>query len=193
MAGDGMKIRLVYPDLRPSVPELYDGPPAFEWVEAKDLGAMDHNGRDLYELTAHALYVPFAPGDIVLVDWEPKGVLPGAWQVRGIEQLEDTFTYDVDFMLSGNLVLGQAPGADDPAMAKIREITESWGRDAWVTQHTGLSYFVSARDKFWLESEVVLCEYVDHVEIVRYPGMEIDFATAVSSASPGDLSIGPWA
>jgi len=168
-----MKIRLDYPDLR-----------TYEHVEAKRLDS------GLCQLTTHALFVPLAPGDVLRV---LTPMLPDHPVAVGIATLVEIYTYDVDFRLPINLVTGQALPDDDPSQVKLRETIELWQREAWATQHTGISAYVSAPEQKWLEDRVVLNPYVDHVQMVRWPGMEIDFEVAVRNADLGDLTRGPWA
>lgn len=139
----------------------------------------------VYELRAHAIFIPLAPGDIVLAHIESREIVSLVAQAQ-------LWTVDADFMLPANLTTGKVLPDDDPAKTIIREVTQAWQREAWVTQHGGFSFYVSAQDRDWLEDRVMLCQYVDHVELVRYPGMKIDLDVARGSADLGDLTKGPW-
>lgn len=141
-------------------------------------------GVAVAELRAHAIYIPLAPGDVVTYDI-------GTGEILSLVQRARVWTVDVDFALPGNLVTGQGLPAN--AERVISEVTEEWAREAWVTQHTGLSFYVSAPDRDWLEDRVLLCKYVDHMEMVRHPDMAIDLEIARANADLGDLTQGPWA
>lgn len=139
---------------------------------------------DVYELRAHAIHIPLAPGDTVTVSIEND-------EITGIVELVPLWTVDLDFKLPSNIVTGKALPDDDPANVTIREVTEGWQREAWVTKHTTFSFYVSAQDREWLEDRVVRCKYVDDVQMVRHPGMPIDFEVARENADFGELR-GPW-
>lgn len=142
-------------------------------------------GLDVAELTQHAMFIPLAPGDVLAYEIEtsvPTRILRPA----------HVWTLNVEFHTPTNLAVGVVLPPTDPAMVAIRESIERWQQQAWATQSTGLSCYVSSNNREWLEREVIGCRYVEHTEVIRHPGMEIDLAVAIESADLTDLTIGPW-
>lgn len=162
--------------------------PIYEKVRAElrpEKEFLDHYepGHAVAELRAHAIYMPLAPGDIVVYNIDtgaPTRLL----------YLAPLWTIDCDFAIPANLVTGQ--GLPLRAQRVIDRVTGEWQREAWVTQHTGLSFYVSAADREWLEDRVMGCEYVDHLEMIRHPSMQIDLDVAIQNANLADLKDGPW-
>lgn len=178
-------LRFDYPGLSAEA-----GSPIYEFVRAElraETEFLHHYGpgQAVAELKAHAIFIPLAPGDLLLYDVDTGTALQLVKQAP-------VWTLDVDFKVPANLVVGQALPDDDVAVVTIKAATDEWQREAWVTQHSGLSFYVSAPDREWLEHRVMTNKYVGHVDMIRYPDMNIDLGIAIANADFGDLTIGPW-
>lgn len=168
-----MTLRIDYPELS-----------AAEGFAIHDDVEVDMLDDGRAELRTHARNMPLAPGDVVTHDGEA---------VTGVEQYAPVWTIEVEFKLPANLTFMKTLPPHDPSNIKIEETVTGWQRDAWVTKHSGYTYLVSAPDREWLTDRVQGSPFVDHMELVRFPDMEIDFDTARRHASLETLTEGPWA
>lgn len=174
-----MKVRIDYPILS----QMYDAEVSEE-VEARLAGY--EWPTPAAELRAHALNMPLVPGDVVAIDEERR--------VVDLLFCEPTFMVEVDFKIPINLTMGEALPEDDKARVTVSSVVEQWAREAYVTQTTTYSFMVSAPEQSWINERVRASPYVQDVELVRYPGMPIDFKVARSNADLGELyDAGPWA